>query len=138
MATKAPYWLVDKVNMTMRMVVNDKPFKTLALPGVCAMYTGATRDYVVHNEVEKLKEAHKTEFTKQTYAWMVVQELTGEDKEYLRYHKLWLESCDKHGERDAASRALARELDRRAERLTPAGNHAVDWFNRARAAKVSV
>lgn len=137
MASK-PHWRINKEALQVEIVIDDKVRKFWALPNVCTKYTGEARDYVVADEAEKIRKEHMKEFMSMAYAWAVVQELTPNDKAYLRYHKLWLVSCETHGERDAASRALYRELERRSAGLTPAGNVAVNTFNKSRSHKAPV
>lgn len=129
-----PYWHANRETMHLCIISGaGNVLFAWPLPGVCSKYTGDTQRQVIRDEAAKMQREHVMDFNRATYAWQIAQALTPTDKQYVKYHKLWLASCAKHGERDAASRALQRELIRRGEHLTAAGNEAVQAVNRANA-----
>jgi uncharacterized protein (DUF924 family) len=121
----APHWRVNKVTLTLAIIVDDVPRVVYQLPRVCDAYKGDAKDRVIREEAAKLQTLHATELGKIAHAWAVKQPLTERDRVYVKAHRAWLARAGEFGVEDPIAAKRYDALSFLERGVTAAGWHAL-------------
>lgn len=116
-----PHWSINNSGMKLEIVGQGKVMRAFNIPPVVNAYKGDTRERVLAEEVEKLKEQYHHTFGQILRAWELAQALTEQDKFYIRAHQAWRIAATEKGINHPNVVRMYAALELPSHFVTPAG-----------------
>lgn len=127
-----PFFFVNKTNWMLEIRSGNKVLKSYPIPAVVQKFTGDTRDRVLREEVDKMRNQYGSDLGKLQYAWDKQQPLTRADKIYIKIYIDWKKKAESLGVQHPDAESLYKQMEDYNAHVTPAGWDAIDKLNKAR------